>query len=99
MTEVPHLPVLRHGRAYESLDKAHLLDHRTAMPLASISQANAGIIRKDLRAVSDARDVLKRFTLAQLLEICTRAADQFLTGTLPLGDKGHTQSAEAYVQT
>jgi hypothetical protein len=90
---------LRHGRAYESLDKAHLLDHRNGTPLASISQANAGIIRKDLRAMSDSRDALKRFTLAQLLEICSKAGDQFLTGTLPLGDQGHTQSPEAYVQT
>ena len=45
---LPHLPALRLGRAYESLDKADVLNHRTGEPMAAVSQVNAGIIRRDL---------------------------------------------------
>jgi hypothetical protein len=99
MSSIPHLPALRRGKAYESLDKSQLLDHRRGNPLVSISQVNAGIIRKDLARVGDSRAALRRFTLPQLLEICARAGEQFLTATLPLGDKGHTQSPQQYIET
>src|SRR5580765_5279151 len=99
MTPLPHIPVLRRGRPYESLDKSQVLDHRTGIACTSISQVNAGIIRKDLTRVQESRAALKRFSTAQLLEICSKAGEQFLKGTLPLGDKGHTQSTEDYVRT
>jgi len=99
MSSIPHLPALRRGKAYESLDKSQLLDHRSGNPLVSISQVNAGIIRKDLARVGESRAALRRFTLPQLLEICARAGEQFLTSTLPLGDKGHTQNPQEYVET
>jgi acyl-CoA reductase-like NAD-dependent aldehyde dehydrogenase len=98
MTNIPHLPALRRGRAYESLDKSPLLDHRTGNPLVAISQVNAGIIRKDMARIAESRAALKRFSVAQMLELCTRAADQFLNATLPLGDKGHTQSPQEYLE-
>jgi len=99
MSEIPHLPALRRGRAYESLDKVQLADHRTGAALASISQVNAGIVRKDLARIEESRAALRRFSVAQLLEICTQAAGHFLSGTLPLGDKGHTQSPQQYIET
>src|SRR6476646_6946558 len=99
MSSIPHLPALRRGKPYESLDKSQLLDHRTGNPLVSISQVNAGIIRKDMARIAESRAVLKRFTVAQMLELCARAADQFLNATLPLGDKGHTQAPLEYMET
>ncbi len=96
---IPHLPALRRGRPYESLDKAPLVDHRTGNPLVSISQVNAGIIRKDMARIAESRAVLKRFSVAQMLELCARAGEQFLQATLPLGDKGHTQSPQEYLET
>lgn len=99
MSDIPHLPALRRGKPYESLDKSQLLDHQSGKPLVSISQVNAGIVRKDLARIAESRTALKRFTIAQLLEICTRAGEQFLNATLPLGDKGHTQSPQQYLET
>jgi hypothetical protein len=99
MSSVPHLPALRRGKPYESLDKAQLLDHGSGTPLAEISQVNAGIVRKDLGRISEARAALKRFSVAQLLEICAEAGQSFLNATLPLGDKGHTQSPQQYIET
>lgn len=99
MDQIPHLPALRRGRPYESLDKAQLMDHGSGKPLAAVSQVNAGIVRKDLARMSESRAALKRFTAAQLLEICARAGDRFLNATLPLGDKGHAQAPQQYIET
>lgn len=94
-----HIPVLRRGKPYESLDQAHVVDHRNGNPLVSISQVNAGIIRKDLARVGESRAALKRLTTTQLLDICTKAGHYFLEGTLPLGDRGHTQTPGDYIRT
>jgi len=99
MNTVPHLPVLRLGRSYESLDKQEIKDHRTGEVRAVVSTINAGVLRKDFRKLGDARAALKRFSVAQLIELSAKAGELFLNGTLPLGDKGHTQSADEYVAT
>ena len=96
---LPHLPVLRHGKPYESLDKANIVDHRTGAVMTTISQVNAGIIRKDLQRIGESRLALKRYSVAQLIDICAKAGELFLNGTLPLGDKGQTQSALQYAET
>src|SRR5260221_12519291 len=94
----PHIPALRLGRPYESLDHTEAVDCRTSKPVVTVSQVNAGILRKDLGRIQDSRAALKKFTIAQLIESCSRAGELFLNGTLPLGDKGHTQSAQQYVE-
>jgi hypothetical protein len=99
MSDLPHIPALRRGRAYESLDQVKIVDHRTGAQIVSISQVNAGIIRKDLSRIGESRAALKKFTTAQLIEISAKAGELFLNGTLPLGDKGHTQSAREYLET
>src|ERR1043165_3301482 len=96
---LPHLPALRRGKPYASLDQLEVRNCRTGEPLARISQVNAGIVRKDFSRISEARSALKQLSCEQLLEICAKAADIFLNATLPLGDQGHTQSPEQYLQT
>jgi Aldehyde dehydrogenase family len=97
--DLPHLPALRLGRAYESLEKIDARDHRNGEPVAAVSQVNAGIIRRDLIRLEDSRAALKRFTCMQLIEMCRQAAEVFMNSTLPLGDKGHTQSPQQYIGT
>jgi acyl-CoA reductase-like NAD-dependent aldehyde dehydrogenase len=99
MNDLPHLPALRRGQPYRSLDTLPVLDFRTGAVKAVVSQVNAGIVRKDLARVGAAQAALKKFTSAQLLGICARAGEQFLHGTLPLGDGGHTQSPAQYIET
>jgi acyl-CoA reductase-like NAD-dependent aldehyde dehydrogenase len=96
---VPHLPALRLGRPYESLDQSEVRDHRTGEVRTVVSQVNAGIIRKDLQRIAGSRAALKKFTVAQLIEISARAGELFLDGTLPLDAAGRTQSAREYVET
>jgi acyl-CoA reductase-like NAD-dependent aldehyde dehydrogenase len=99
MTTIPHLPVLRLGRSYESLDQIEIKDHRTGEVRATVSTINAGILRKDFRRLGEARAALKKFSVAELIAMSAKAGEHFLNGTLPFGDKGHTQSADEYVAT
>lgn len=99
MSTLPHLPALRGGRPYESLEKTEILDHFTGEVVAVVSQVNAGILKKDLQKMGAGRAALRKFTVAQLIEISAKAGELFLNGTLPLGDKGHTQTADQYVHT
>src|SRR3981081_663248 len=92
-----HLPILRHGVPYTSLDVVRVPHHRTRDPFVEISLANGGLIRRDLRedAQVTARQALAGLPFDLLIEICSRAADCFLHGRLPLGDTD--QSAEDYI--
>lgn len=99
MNTLPHLPALRRGRPYRSLDQTTLTDHRNGTPLAQVSQVNAGVLRKDLARLSESRAILRQLSSRRLIEISRQAGDQFLHATLPLGDGGHTQSPQQYVET
>ena len=99
MSNVPHLPVLRLGRSYESLDKLEIKDHRTGEVKAVVSTINAGILRKDFKRLGEARAALRKLSVADLIALSSKAGEFFLNGTLPLGDRGHTQSADEYVAT
>jgi acyl-CoA reductase-like NAD-dependent aldehyde dehydrogenase len=91
-----HIPILRQGKPYRSLDVARVAHHQTRELFVEISQANAGLIRRDLRDQKTGREKLAAFSTAQLIEICARAADYFLTDTLPLDDD--TQTPDDYIR-
>lgn len=97
--DIPHLPALRRGKPYESLETTEVVNYRTGEALARVSQVNAGIIRKDIGRIGEARAILRQHSTEELLAICTRAAEIFLSSELPLGIGGHVQSAEDYVRT
>jgi acyl-CoA reductase-like NAD-dependent aldehyde dehydrogenase len=99
MGSLPHLPALRRGRPYTSLERVPVKHYRTGTVLAEISQVNAGVVRKDLPKMAESRAALKRLTCDQLIAICGRAGDLFLSAALPLGDRGHKQSPQDYIQT
>lgn len=93
-----HIPILRHGVPYTSLDKIRVPHHRTRETFAEMSQANGGIIRREL---SDERQAAARAALARipherLLDICAAAAEHFLHDTLPLGET--QQTPDEYVE-
>ncbi|MGH9945079.1 MAG: aldehyde dehydrogenase family protein [Pyrinomonadaceae bacterium] len=90
-----HIPLLRKGRPYRSLDVARVAHHRTGEVFVEVSQANAGLIRRDLLNQSAGREALARFTSAELLDLCARAADHLVSDALPLGDA--TQTPVDYV--
>ena len=91
-----HIPILRHGEPYKSLDVARVPHHQTHELFVEISQANNGLIRRDLRDQKTGREKLAAFSTAELIEICRRAATHFLNDSLPLGDT--MQTPEDYVR-
>ena len=91
-----HIPLLRHGRAYKSLDVARAPHHATGKPFVEVSQANVGLIRRDLLAQAAARAALAKIPVARLTEMIGAASDVFLNATLPLGDD--RQSPDDYVE-
>ncbi len=99
MTTIPHIPLLRLGKPYQSLDTVEVRDIRTNETLAVVSQANAGIIRRDARRADEAFDALQAMRCDELIAISQKAADLFLRGDLPLGSDGVMQSAEDYVRS
>jgi len=58
MTAPVHIPILRDGEAYRSLDTICTPHHRTREPFVEISQANLGLIRRDLRDQRATREIL-----------------------------------------
>jgi Aldehyde dehydrogenase family len=85
-----HLPLLRRGEPYKSLDVARVAHHRTRELFVEVSQANVGLIRRDLLDQETGRRALAEFSCAALLEMCARAARHFSEDDLPLGEEGQT---------
>jgi acyl-CoA reductase-like NAD-dependent aldehyde dehydrogenase len=91
-----HIPILRKGVPYRSIDVARVPHYRTREPFAEVSQANVGLIRRDLLDQARTREAFAPFSTAELIEICARAADHFMNDSLPLGDEA--QSPQDYVE-
>jgi acyl-CoA reductase-like NAD-dependent aldehyde dehydrogenase len=90
-----HIPILRQGEPYSSLDVARVPHHRTREKFVEVSQANAGLIRRDLSRQEIARASLNKYSTRDLVDMCSRAAEHFTSDSLPLGDT--SQTAEDYV--
>ena len=91
-----HLPLLRRGEPYVSLDVQRVAHHRTRELFVEVSQANVGLIRRDLLNQDEGRRALSKFSCAELLDVCARAAGHFTNDELPLGDE--RQRPEDYVR-
>src|SRR3954469_6570504 len=89
-----HIPILRHGKPYESIDKVEIVHHATGEPVARVSQANAGLISRDVKRMDF--DVLEQFKVRELIDMCRKAAEIFTGGTVPIGDQ--PQTFEDYVR-
>jgi acyl-CoA reductase-like NAD-dependent aldehyde dehydrogenase len=94
-----HVPVLRAGREYRSLDRARLPHVATGEPVAEVSQANAGLIARDLLDAPANRRILAERSAAELREACAKAARLFAGSELPLDDAtGQVQTADDYIE-
>lgn len=91
-----HLPLLRAGRPYRSLEAQTLKDARTGDPAVQVSQANRGLIARDLARLGEARAALEDLETGELLEIFRTAARLLAEATLPVGDE--SQSPEDFVR-
>lgn len=88
-----HVPILRAGRPYVSKEVLALTDYATGETVAETSQANPGLISRDL--LSDAWTPLQDYTVDDLLERLGEAAEHFMHGELPCGEA--TQTPDQFV--
>ena len=79
-----HIPILRAGRSYRSLNTVPVPHVKTGEPVARVSQANQGLIAKDLHEVDESRRALEAFSVSELLAICKEAAQLFAESELPV---------------
>ena len=93
----PHIPILRQGQVYKSLDTQTVNKLGSDEPAAEISFACADMIKYDIQNMGSAREALKKFSGEELVEITKKAGELFLNGDLPIGTEGELQSPEDYV--
>jgi len=83
---VLHLPIVRWGRPYESLDRDTVVHFLTGETLAQVSQTNTGLLGRDWKYAQRARDVLTEIPIAELIGMMKKAGDLYLNATLPMGN-------------
>lgn len=81
-----NLPVLRWGKPYDSLEKDEVTHFLTGEPIARVSQANGGLVERDMRKAQNARDVLRAIPCDDLIARVKKAGELYLNATLPFGD-------------
>ncbi|MGH9673786.1 MAG: aldehyde dehydrogenase family protein [Bryobacteraceae bacterium] len=81
-----NIPIWRWGQPYASLQTDDVTHFLSGKVLARVSQANTGLLGRDLRHAQRARDALTAIPVPEIIGMMKRAADFYLNGTLPMGD-------------
>ena len=91
-----HLPILRWGEPYTSLEVDEVAHFASGEPIARVGRANAGLIERDMRKSQRARSLLTQIPIDELITRAGHAGELYMTGTLPMGDG--TQSPDEFVR-
>ncbi|MCP4813394.1 MAG: aldehyde dehydrogenase family protein [Planctomycetaceae bacterium] len=94
-----NIPVIRWGKPYESLELDEVVHFSTGETIAQVSQANGGIIQRDMRKAHRAREILRDIPCSELIERLKKAGDLYLNGDLPIGDGIQTPDDFAHQQS
>ncbi len=94
-----NIPVLRWGKPYDSLEVDHVTHFMTGEPIAKVSQANGGLLQRDMRKASRAREALRDIPCDELIERVKKAGELYLNATLPIGDGMQTPDDFAHMQS
>jgi len=85
-----NIPISRWGQPYTSLDTDDVVHFITGETLARVSQANTGLLGRDMRYAERARNVLTEIPVSDLIGMMNKAGDLYLNATLPMGDGAQT---------
>lgn len=85
-----HIPALRLGKPYVSLEKATLVHHVTGDPVAEVSQISGVAVSRDLSRMAQSRRELAAIPIHDIIAMYGKAADYFAKGTLPVGNDEQT---------
>ena len=75
-----HIPVLRWGEPYKSLESDKVVHFATGEVLAEVSRANAALVERDMRHAQRARDVLRQIPIGGLLQKMKMAGELYQKG-------------------
>jgi len=85
-----HIPILRWGQPYTSMDADEVVHFATGEPIARVSRANAGLVQRDAPRAHAAREALRAIPIDDLLARVSRAGDLYMSAELPLGEASQT---------
>ena len=91
-----NIPILRWGQPYSSLEQDSVVHFMSGETLAKVSQANPGLLTRDIRKAQQARDTLRQIPCRDLSQMMKKAADLYRDATLPMGDG--TQSPDDFAR-
>src|SRR5438105_253433 len=94
-----HIPVLRWGEPYKSLEVDKVVHFATGEAVAEVGRANGGLIQRDMRHAQRARDALREIPIADLLQMMKKAGELYSEAELPLGDGTQTPDQFARMQS
>ena len=93
----PTIPACRFGRRYDSLTVSEITTAGGDEVVARVGLVNPGLIRRDLRRITDCFDRLQQIPVQKMLDICAEAAGHFMEAELPVSDD-LTQTPDDYVR-
>ena len=85
-----HLPALRWGEPYESLDAVQTVHFDTGDPIATVSQVLPAMVKRDLKLAPRAQAALRAESPTRIIERVQRAGELFVSAELPLGSGSQT---------
>jgi acyl-CoA reductase-like NAD-dependent aldehyde dehydrogenase len=81
------------------MDVDAVVHFATGEPIARVSRANGGMIQRDARKASRARDVLREIPVDELIARVGRAGELYMSATLPMGDGTQTPDEFVHAQS
>ena len=90
------IPVVRWGEPYTSMETADVIHFATGEPVAKMSLANGGMVKRDLRKADQARAKLREIPIPELIKMMKKAGELYLNAELPLGEA--KQSPDQFVK-
>ncbi|MCX7402031.1 MAG: aldehyde dehydrogenase family protein [Planctomycetia bacterium] len=92
-----HLPVLRFGKPYESLERTTLVHFLSGEPVAELSQVGGAMLGRDLQKYSRAaRQAIVSIDPEEIVKRLQTAGNLYAQGTLTVGDS--KQTADDFVR-
>ncbi len=94
-----HIPISRWGEPYKSMEADKVVHFATGEVLCEVSRSNGGLVERDMRHASRARDVLREIPIKDLIGMVKKAGELYAKAELPLGDGTQTPDQFARMQS
>ncbi len=94
-----HLPALRWGKPYESLDWIETVHFDTGESVARVSSVLSAMVRHDLKHAPRAQEALRSEPPDKLVNRIQRAGELFMHAELPLGSGSQTPAEFVHQQS